>query len=124
MNSAQFDLVLEQLVRIANALEGGAIHPVKPQGTGEVPTNPYASPDLPAGYDTALGYFARVNPHAVDLLGDPVADTQRDGFWLTHQASRRGIRVTKVEAPAPMQELGITEVNAYPVELLAERFGD
>ncbi|MER8385279.1 hypothetical protein NKH14_07105 [Mesorhizobium sp. M1380] len=118
----KIEALLVQLTRIADALEsvgGSAL------GVGAaVPSNPYSSQDVPAGYDTVLSYFARTNPEALDLMGDPIADTQRDGFWLTHQASRRDIQVISVEAPAPLKEIGIEKVNAYPLELLRERLGE
>ncbi|MER8418759.1 hypothetical protein [Mesorhizobium sp. M1329] len=118
----KFEAILVQLTRIADALEnvgGSAL------GVGAaVPSNPYTSPEVPAGYDTVLNYLARTNPEALDLMGDPVADTQRDGFWLKHQASRRDLQITSVEAPAPLKEVGIEMVNAYPIELLRERLGD
>ncbi|MER9605386.1 hypothetical protein [Mesorhizobium sp. M0243] len=117
----KIEAILVQLTRIADALEnagGSAL------GVGAaVPSNPYASPDVPAGYDTVLSYFAKTNPEALDLMGDPIADTQRDGFWLKHQASRRDIQIISVEAPAPLKEIGIETVNAYPLELLRERLG-
>jgi len=76
---------------------------------------------MPAGYDTVLGYFSKTLPSAFDMMSEPVADTQRDGFWCTHQAARRGIPIIKVVAPTALADTGITELNAYPVTLLAER---
>lgn len=109
--------------RIATALETngrGAASGVN----AAIPPNPYASPGLPEGFNTVLGYLAEVNPEALDLMGDPVADTQRDGYWLKHQASRRDIQIVSVEAPAPLKDVGIETVNAYPIELLRKRLGD
>lgn len=84
----------------------------------------FVSVDLPVGYDTVLGYLARVNPWALQAdLWDPEA-TKRDGFWCKHRACERGIRVVKVEASEVLQDQGIYEVNAYPVSLLSERMGD
>lgn len=76
---------------------------------------------MPEGYDTVLGYFSKTLPSAFDMMSEPVADTQRDGFWLTHQAHRRGIEVIKVDAPEALADSGITQLNAYPVALLQER---
>ncbi|KAA3452749.1 hypothetical protein C7I87_00795 [Mesorhizobium sp. SARCC-RB16n] len=122
MNAIPFGDILLQLKRIADALESG--RGSAPGVSAAVPTNPYASADLPAGYNTVLGYLAEVNPEALDLMGDPIADTQRDGYWLTHQASRKDIQIVTVEAPAPLKAVGIDTVNAYPIELLRKRLGD
>ncbi|PBB68123.1 hypothetical protein CK228_13515 [Mesorhizobium sp. WSM4312] len=118
----KFEAILVQLTRIADALENG--RGSAPGVSAATPSNPYASPDLPVGFNTVLGYLAEVNPEALDLMGDPIADTQRDGYWLTHQASRRDIQIISVEAPAPLKAVGIEMVNAYPVELLRKRLGE
>jgi hypothetical protein len=91
------------------------------------PISDYMSPDprcRTAGYNTALGYLAKVNPEALALIGDILTETQRDGFWLMHKCRRKGITPIKVKAPAVLRENGIYTVNMYPVELLRERFGE
>jgi hypothetical protein len=116
----QFEAILVQLTRIANALETNAVGSA-PGVSAEVPNNPYESSEVPKGYDTVLGYFSKNMPGAFELMDDPITGTLRDGHWLTHQASRRGISIIKVPAPEPLVEIGINELNAYPVELLQER---
>lgn len=80
----------------------------------------YGSPNVPAGYETVLGYLAR---HRDDRLSADPASTQRDGFWLSSQCAKRGIVSVKVIAPHVFKAHGIHHVNAYPVSLVEERFG-
>ncbi|AIK68480.1 hypothetical protein Lo5R7ANS_10 [Mesorhizobium phage vB_MloP_Lo5R7ANS] len=120
MMQQQFEAILVQLTRIANALETNGLG-AAPGVSAEVPTNPYASSDVPEGYDTVLGYFSKNMPGAFELMDDPITGTLRDGHWLTHQANRRGLGIIKVPAPEPLIEIGINELNAYPVSLLQER---
>jgi hypothetical protein len=120
MNVKQVNELLGVLNRIALALENTTITSA-PGVSAEVPVNPYESPDVPAGFDTVLGYFSKNMPGAFELMDDPIIGTLRDGHWLTHQASRRGIGIVKVPAPSSLMEMGINELNAYPVELLEER---
>jgi hypothetical protein len=119
MNDAQADAILGVLTRIAVALEGR--NGIAPGVSASVPINPYESPEVPTGYDTVLGYFSKTMPGAFEMMDDPITGTLRDGHWLTHQANRRGISIIKVPAPEPLIEIGINEINAYPVELLKER---
>lgn len=119
MDISKVDELLGVLNRIALALENKVI--AAPGVSAEVPSNPYSSPNVPEGFDTVLGYFSKYMPGAFDLMDDPVTGTLRDGHWLTHQASRRGIGIIKVPAPQTLMEMGISELNAYPVELLEER---
>lgn len=84
---------------------------------------PWASPDVPRGYNTVLGYLAATNPEALALIEDPVEDTRRDGWGLTSAAAFAGRRIHRVEAPPVVRERGFPTVNAYPVALLRERFG-
>lgn len=81
----------------------------------------YLSP-VPPGYDTILGYLAKVNPEMLELIDKDPEATQRDGFWLPHQAKKRGMAVIKVDACLWLSKFGVSAVNAYPVSLLAERF--
>jgi hypothetical protein len=109
MNVKQVDELLGVLNRIALALENTTITSA-PGVSAEVPVNPYESPDVPAGFDTVLGYFSKNMPGAFELMDDPIIGTLRDGHWLV-----------KVPAPSSLMEMGINELNAYPVELLEER---
>lgn len=91
----------------------------KPRETREDRMLMFASPNVPEGYNTVLGFLA-THRHS-NLSDDPLA-TQRDGFWLTTQARERGLTTHRVVASHAMQAKGITKVNAYPLGLLAERF--
>lgn len=79
---------------------------------------------VPKGYDTVLGYLAKYHPDVLDTFdhADPSA-TQRDGYWLKHRAREQGLAVWMVTAPPILQAAGITVVNSYPLELLAQRWG-
>lgn len=86
----------------------------------------FKSPRVPAGYNTILGYLAEKHPSFITQLGEEgiVASTQRDGFWCKHRCAKRGLRVLKVKAPEAAKAEGFDKVNAYPVEVIAERFND
>lgn len=75
-------------------------------------------------FNTVLGYLTEYDPIILDLMNDPIRDTQRDGFWLTHRAKQRGLPVIKVPAPKAVTTRypEVTQLNAYPVGLLRERF--
>lgn len=77
----------------------------------------------PAGYDTVLGYLAKVNPGLLELMDRSPEATQRDGFWLRHRCAESGLDWLRVDACPWLRSLGIEKVNAYPVKLLAQRFG-
>jgi hypothetical protein len=79
---------------------------------------------VPEGYDTVLGYLAKYQPEVLDMYdySDPKA-TQRDGWWLKATTLRMGRVAPLVDAPPVLQRVGITEVRAYPVDVLARRFG-
>ena len=80
--------------------------------------------DVPAGWDTVLGYLAKFHPEVLDCFDyTKPASTARDGWWLSHQCQRRGIEPRYVEAPACLKQHGITSVRIYPVSLLALRWG-
>lgn len=76
---------------------------------------------VPEGYATVLGYLAGHHPEVLDLMdySDPSA-TERDGFWLAHRFKN----VVYVPAPPVLRQKGILRVRAWPLELLAHRFGD
>lgn len=79
----------------------------------------YASPDLPDGYNTVLGYLAIT---ADSRLSDDPKDTQRDGYWLATQCRRLDYEIVRVRACHAMAGKGVETVNAYPVHMLRERF--
>lgn len=76
---------------------------------------------LPYGYDTVVGYLAKHDPDQLRALRDPVNDTSRAGFWCKARTEREGYCVVKVPAPPAIVARGITELNAYPTSVLAER---
>lgn len=80
--------------------------------------------DVPPGFDTVLGYLAKYHPDVLATFdyAEPAA-TQRDGFWLSHRTRERGLPPFTVEAPPVLREQGIMNVRAYPVALLAQRWG-
>ncbi len=122
MNTQQFEVLSSTLTRIADALEMLTTNAEKTVPTGgAVPDNVFVSPDVPQGYNTVLGYLAETHPEMLDLMRDPLEDTVRDGYWLTHQAHKRDIQVHQVEASSYLRDHGIEQVNAYPIHLLAER---
>jgi hypothetical protein len=93
------------------------------QGRCVEPDPKFLSPNVPAGYDTVLGFLARTNPEALCILDEDPEATRSDGIWLRARAQVLRMFVVKVVAPAFLQDFGIREVHAYPVELLAERLG-
>lgn len=82
----------------------------------------YKTP-TPLGYDTILGFLAREQPEVLDLMSEPISDTVRDGFAMRNISKRAGVFAVKVAAPPGLIAAGITEVNAYSLELLRGRFG-
>lgn len=84
----------------------------------------FASPDVPFGYDTIVGWVAKNRPEIIETMGTAAWLHSRDGLWLANQARKRGLKVHKVGAPPVLLDQGIEEVNAYPVELIAERFDE
>jgi hypothetical protein len=83
----------------------------------------YTSPNLPEGYDTVLGYLSRERPEIVDLMSDPIGDTLKDSFTLKADCVKDDATVETVDAPPALRERGIMQINAYPLEYLATRFG-
>ena len=82
------------------------------------------SPDVPEGHDTVLGYLAKYRPDVLDLFD--YADPQwtiRDGYWLMHRARERNLGPVWVDAPPVFQRAGIFQVCAWPLGLLAKRWG-
>lgn len=82
----------------------------------------YLTP-VPRGHDTVLGYLVRHRPDLLAHMDSTPDATRRDGFWLMHRCREKGIEPVKVRAPKIMRDQGVFEVNAYPVALLARRFG-
>lgn len=76
-------------------------------------------------YDTILGFLSKHDQFLIDMMEDPIKDTQRDGFWMMHRCRERGIHSIKVPAPKVVTDMypAIETINAYPISLLKERFG-
>lgn len=77
----------------------------------------------PPGFDTVLGFLAKHYPERLDCMDNTADATLRDGYWLKARCYRRCISPIKVKACPFLVRQGIFEVNAYPLELLRERFG-
>lgn len=113
-------------IRLALAAISSEVDHLEEQLTKKTVEHAWAiTPKVPPGYDTVLGYLAKNHPDVLDSFdySDPEV-TQRDGFWLTHRCKERGISPFYVDAPACFAGKGITHVNAYPIAVLAERWGD
>lgn len=78
----------------------------------------------PPGYDTIVGWVAKNRYDIVENLGTAAWLHSRDGFWIANRTRNKGKAVEKVVAPPVLREQGIEQVNAYPVEVIAERFAD
>ena len=96
---------------------------LKQKSINGVPSVQYVTRNLPRGFETVLGYLAKRAPRLLELMEPKADSTLRDGFWLKRQSERRGYHVPKVRAPKFLRDQGIQTVNAYRLELLAERFG-
>lgn len=121
------DLTVDQLDLLIEFYENATGRPAVSIGMAEVMPEGFADPDYkspgaPEGYDTVVGYLTEYEPAMWDLMDHFAEATQRDGFWLTHQARLRGLPVYRVQACPWLVRQGIFEVNAYPIELLRERF--
>ena len=121
------DLTYEERIELMRLL--AAAHPkdfaeIAHQRLGVAPDLSRFSTDCPTGYDTIIGWVAKNRYDIIENLGTAAWLHTRDGFWLTHQCRARDQSIHKVEAPAVLKEQGIQQVNAYPVELIAERFAD
>jgi hypothetical protein len=116
--SINHDVPAEKLNGLLDALrEDWGLPPLSVPDTLAAPAE-YIVP-VPDGYDTVVGYLAKRGSSA--MFGTPseiIERTQRDGFWLKH---RTGNDYYTVPAPKPLRSLGIARINAYPVELLANR---
>jgi hypothetical protein len=98
--------------------------PEEPVTINGFPVSYYTS-DIPyRQYDTVLGYLAKHYPERLELIDQVPDATMRDGWALKHHCARVGQPVYKVKAPLFLQDEGIEEVNAYPIEILAHRFGE
>ncbi|UWF59827.1 hypothetical protein [Brucella sp. 2716] len=86
-----------------------------------VPPSPYSSPNVPAGYQTVLGYMDEVNRPFLSGMKNPRNAFAADEVWLQEQANARGIPLPRVTAPACLQVHGVSESWAYPEDLLRER---
>lgn len=78
------------------------------------------------GYDTVLGYLSKYDPVVMDLTLDPVFDTVADGKALAQKCRARGATILRVAACKHIKQRypKVTHVNAYPINLLAEHYGN
>jgi hypothetical protein len=104
--------------------DGPGVTDEVPETINGFPVSYYTS-DIPyVLYDTVLGYLAKHYPERLELIDQVPDATMRDGWALKHHCARVGQPVYKVKAPLFLQDEGIEEVNAYPIEILAHRFGE
>lgn len=106
--------------RLKHAAAYGAAFNTGLQETHDENTARWCSP-VPPGWDTWVGYLAKHRPEILANMDETPEATQRDGWWLQHRCLERGIIPVKVPAPEVFRSDGIDQLNAYPVELLAER---
>jgi len=78
----------------------------------------------PAGFDTIIGWVSKNRYDIIENCGTAAWLHSRDGFWLSNQCKKRQRAIFKVEAPKVLRDQGIDHVNAYPIELIAERFAE
>lgn len=82
------------------------------------PSCPWQSPDVPFGFQTVVGRMAeRGLLDGGSLIVPTATSTQRDGFWC----KARSQSYCKVEAPQKLRDMGIREVNAYPISVVDDR---
>lgn len=112
---------------IGQSTRNRAMCPHAPPADEPAPDACYAdciTPNVPQGHDTVLGYLARHHADVLDLIDhDQPWTTARDGWWLAHQAMRRGLEPIYVDAPPVLQRAGIFQVRAWPLDLLEKRWG-
>lgn len=83
---------------------------------------------MPEGYATIFDWIMdnreRIDPaRLLDVFADPRFTTARDAFWCCHRARERGIEYVHVPAPNVIAaQCDTATVNAYPVELIEERY--
>ncbi|MCA2979335.1 MAG: hypothetical protein INH37_13685 [Myxococcaceae bacterium] len=78
----------------------------------------------PAGFDTIIGWVSKNRYDIIENCGTAAWLHSRDGFWLSNQCKKRQRPILKVEAPKVLRDQGIEQVNAYPIDLIAERFAE
>lgn len=86
-----------------------------------VPPSPYRSPNVPAGYNTVLGYLAETNPNIFLIVKEPEKQWETEELWLQHQAHSRSVPLYKVDACPYLKKVGHVHSFAYPTSLLKER---
>ncbi|MEJ5084964.1 MULTISPECIES: hypothetical protein [Brucella] len=87
----------------------------------EIPASPYATPNVPEGYQTVLGYMFDQNPGIFTFVKNPKNAWKVEEAWLQAEAARRGLKLPRVRSPKYLSELGQSECWAYPLELLREK---
>lgn len=113
-------LAREKLVEIAKELDVAQAFPITPD------VSPYVTPvdDMPAGYDTIIGWLAKNSP---ELLQQGFSDPRRtisDGNKVRALCRDHDRNWLRVPAPPAFQCDDIKEVNAYPVGIIAKHFGE
>lgn len=129
LDNVQTELTdVRQRAFLASVADDGLIDPDPSLSTRHASHRAAITPDVPQGYDTVLGYLAKYHPDVLDHVDyyDPTV-TQRDGWKLSHQVATRALGgnwdCVYVDAPPCLRLSNIERVRAYPVELLAKRWG-
>lgn len=81
----------------------------------------YKSP-TPNGYETVWSFLAAYEPIVLEIMLDPVQSLMQDEAKATRVARRMKLPTQRVPAPPVLQELGHTEVRAFPLAVLTEVF--
>lgn len=110
------NITLELPADLAEIL--GASVQSHPDAFDEVPSCPWQSEGVPAGFQTVVGRMAERGLLDGGSLIVPTAEaTIRDGFWCKARSSMS----IKVPAPQKLRDMGIREINAYPVGVVDDR---
>lgn len=112
---------LKGLTEAIGTLTEAVVAVIPEQVPPEAPKE-FLSP-VPRGYDTILGYLAKRWP---ETMADQTRaeDTMRDGWKLKRLTERWKCGFAKVAACPWLIEQGIFTVNAYPLDLLDEVYGE
>lgn len=117
--------IREALRTLDDALATVEDKTVTSQFTGNEPTMLEYITDIPVeGYDTVLGYLAKNQSEALEIMGEPVWNTRQDDFWLLARCHAHGLEPLEVDAPEAMRVFGYPKAYAYPIDLLEKRLED
>jgi hypothetical protein len=78
--------------------------------------------NTPIGYDTAVGYVARLAPNLFTLI-DPADLVVEHDADLVAACLTAGASVASVTAPEVLAESGVTVCHAFPLWVLRKHYG-